>query len=421
MAVQGNISLYSFNYEIMRYTLLFIIGFFITANAKGQFKFADTCMEFSLHLKVDNAYSDTIVYRYKDCTKDAAVAERVVLKNGEIIISGFINRSAEMIINCDLKARFEDSSYYRLILEPGQMAVNLTMNGRNVIQENSEGSYSQKEKQKWYYNNRFLLKYENTYLREYSNFLRSNMQSDTTEIKRKKQEFQNKLDVLSLLKSEIALDYIKQHPTSYFSGALLFHFKRLYSTDTIMKYFNTLAGNVKQSDFGKYILDDVLKRTNNWEILSEYMDTTSIRKLINIKSVFDITLIDLNGREISLSQYKGKLLLFDFWGSWCGPCIASIPHINQLTKDLKGYPVEIISVAMETKENDWKRIITKTNYKGIHLNDTQGILSAYYNVLGAPKYIIVGPDGTLLNKDAPSPTTFILKETIIQLIKKYKF
>ncbi len=404
--------------KLLFFLPILLIG--ISVNSFCQFKFIDSCSKFSLYLKIENPYSDTIVFRYKDCNKDAGIIEHVLLTNGEARIKGYINRSADMIINCDLNAPFEDSSFFRLILEPGDITVNLTMVGANIVKVVTKGSVSQTERQKWNNDNRFLLQMQNNYLNDYSRFLRSNSKLDSVEQQKKQQEYQHKIDVLGELKKKIALDYIKLYPNSYFSGALLFQYKRLYSPEIIMQYFNRFSNNVQQSDFGKYILDDVLKRSNNWDYLEAYMDSASYRKLKNIKSVFDVSLTGINGKEVSLSKYKGKILLLDFWGSWCTPCIASIPHINQLIYDLKDYPVEVISVAMRTKEDVWKKIILNKNYKGVHLNDTDGILSAYYKVLGAPKYVIVGPDGNLLNSDAPYATSPMLKKTILEIMARLK-
>lgn len=390
----------------------------IKSNCFSQFKFIDSCSMFNLSLKIENPYSDTIIYRYKDCSKDMGVVERVVLNNGEIQISGFINRSSEMIINCDLNAPFEDSSFFRLLLEPGNINVNLRMNGKNIIKVVTKGSLSQNEKEKWNNDNQFLLQMQNDYLREYRVFLKSNSKNDSVQLKNQLLVYQSKIDVLSELKKKIALDYIKKNSGSYFSASLLSAYKRLYSTDTIMLCFNTFSSAVQQSDFGKYILDEVLNRSDNWEYLKAYLDSGVYKKLINIKRIFDVSLKGINGNEVSLSQFKGKILVLDFWGSWCNPCIASIPYMNQLIADLKGYPVEIISVAIGTKEDDWKKLISKYKYMGSHLNDSEGILSAYYKVLSAPKYVIIGPDGSSLISDAPSATSPLLKKTILEIVAK---
>lgn len=410
--------------KVERMKLLFfllIVHIGIITNVKCQFKFIDSCVKFNLYLKIENPYSDTIVYRYKDCSKAAGIIERVVLKNGEARISGYFNRSAEMIVNCDLNAPFEDSSFYRLILEPGDISVNLIMTGAKIISEATTGSISQNERQKWNSENKSLLEKLYFYSNEYSSFLKANTKRDSEILQKKQLEYQYKLDVLNELKVSIGLEYIKKYPGSYFSAALLFRFKSIYTVDTIMKYFNMLSPNVQQCDFGKYVLDDVFKRSNNWEFFAKYMDSSYYRKLKNIKSIYDLSLTALNGQKISLSKFKGKILLLDFWASWCKPCIANVPVLNQLIGELKGYPVEIISVSMDTKEDPWRNAVLKNNYNGVHLIDKDGLLATYYKVLWAPKYVIISSDGELLNSDAPSVNSPLLKKAIFEVVKKDKY
>lgn len=398
---------------------LSVLQIVLNTNSISQFKFVDSCSKFNLLLKIKNPYSDTIVYLYKDCEKGVVIKERTVLVNGETRISGYINRSAEAVIYCNIYSQFEDSSFFRLILEPGEITVTLTMTGANIVKQNTTGSISQNERQRWNNDNELLLQMENDYLAEYRQFLKSNIKLDSAAVQKKQWMYQNKLDVLNELKVRLGLAYIKQHPGSYFSGALLFRFKSRYAVDTIMKYFNILSANVQQSDFGKYILEDVFKRSNDWAFFSDYMDSSFYKKLKNIKSIYDISLTSLNGETVTLSNYKNKILLFDFWSSGCKPCIASIPSINRLMEDFKNYPVEIISVSMDTKESVWKNTVSSNNYKGVHLLDKDGFLATYYKVLWAPKYIIIDNTGAIIDADAPSPREGeSLKRKILENVNK---
>ena len=64
----------------------------------------------------------------------------------------------------------------------------------------------------------------------------------------------------------------------------------------------------------------------------------------------DFTLKTLDGQEITLSQLKGKVVLLDFWATWCGPCRESIPHLIQIYKDYRGNGFELIG--MDVGESD---------------------------------------------------------------------
>ena len=65
------------------------------------------------------------------------------------------------------------------------------------------------------------------------------------------------------------------------------------------------------------------------------------------QSLPNLAAVDLTGRQDSLSNYNGKVLLLDFWATWCGPCIKSLPDLRQLTEELPDDSFEIISISID--------------------------------------------------------------------------
>jgi thiol-disulfide isomerase/thioredoxin len=61
----------------------------------------------------------------------------------------------------------------------------------------------------------------------------------------------------------------------------------------------------------------------------------------------DFTLKDLSGREVSLSDFRGKVVLLDFWATWCSPCRASIPHLNGLSRKYRERGLEILGINLD--------------------------------------------------------------------------
>ena len=78
----------------------------------------------------------------------------------------------------------------------------------------------------------------------------------------------------------------------------------------------------------------------------------------------EISLPGLKDTTIHLSSFKGKVVLIDFWASWCAPCRASIPGIKKLYTKYKSQGFEVFAVSLDTKKQDWLKAVAqdKTNY-----------------------------------------------------------
>jgi peroxiredoxin len=109
----------------------------------------------------------------------------------------------------------------------------------------------------------------------------------------------------------------------------------------------------------------------------------------------EIVLPNAKGDKVSLSSFKGKVVLLDFWASWCGPCRASIPLVIKLQNKYKAQGFEVFGVSIDSKKNVWLKAIKKD-----HINYTQVIDLDGWNAAAAAAY----------NVDA-IPATFLLDKT----------
>ena len=110
----------------------------------------------------------------------------------------------------------------------------------------------------------------------------------------------------------------------------------------------------------------------------------------------DFTLNDLQGKPLSLKSLRGKYVILDFWGSWCGWCIKGFPEMKEYYNKYKG-KFEILGVDCNDTEAKWKEAVKKNELPWLHVyNPRESSVLSDYGVQGFPTKIIVGPDGKIV-------------------------
>ncbi len=119
----------------------------------------------------------------------------------------------------------------------------------------------------------------------------------------------------------------------------------------------------------------------------------------------DFPMNDLSGRELSLADYRGKIVVLDFWAPWCGPCKAAMPHTQEVAAKYKTQGVVVIaSCTNDTRESFEKWVETnQANYPDIvwafdpAAKSDERASKKHYEVLGIPSQFVIGRDGRVVD------------------------
>ncbi|RBL91776.1 TlpA disulfide reductase family protein [Chitinophaga flava] len=186
--------------------------------------------------------------------------------------------------------------------------------------------------------------------------------------------------------------FIEKHPKSFVSMMLLSRMNGDYEATAYEQAYNKLADTYKETYIGKYVASRI----------SGAKATTEGAKAIGF------TKIDNHGQPFTLSSLKGKYVLLDFWGSWCGPCRASHPHLKAVYEKYKDKGLEIVGIAeektddLETAKKSWLKAIESDGMTWIQvLNNydkkTSNMVMAY-GIDGFPTKILLDKEGKVLFK-----------------------
>jgi peroxiredoxin len=134
----------------------------------------------------------------------------------------------------------------------------------------------------------------------------------------------------------------------------------------------------------------------------------------------DFTFPGLDGKKVSLSDYKGMVVLVNIWATWCSPCVEEMPSMEKLYRKFKGENFEILAVSID--EPGLKAVapfMKKSNLTFPALIDSEGAIKAVYGITGIPESFIIDQQGILLKKivgpvDWATPNIFRFFSDLIQ-------
>jgi len=331
----------------MKKQVLSVVILLISISTYGQNKF------FTISGKVNGTYSDLIYLSYGK-SKDSVnvINNKFEFKINELERpqQGWLNLTP----TSTLAWLWVENSNIEIEIDLGKRIQNNGENLNFLTIKTIKGSHSENIK------------------REYQEFYQSNMMKD------------NFADLLF----EKLKNYFKKNGGHPFSGTILSElaFTKELTKDKLNQLY-PLIDITQQDEQELELLKKALDKIDNYAIGNPF---------------YKFKLPDINGKQIVLESYIGKITLIDFWASWCGPCRANHPDLIELNKKFKNKNFNIISISQDENKKSWLEAVKNDNLSWTNLIDQNkeiinelGIEAIPFNFLLDEKNNILGINLTI--------------------------
>jgi len=136
---------------------------------------------------------------------------------------------------------------------------------------------------------------------------------------------------------------------------------------------------------------------------------------------YNFSLPDVNDKTVSLSDFKGKVVVLDIWAMWCGACLKEMPFFQKVEEHFKDRD-DIVFIGLshdgKGKKETWKSFVAKKGWKNVQLlSEYDESVGKYYKIEGIPRYMIFDKVGKIVTVDAPRPSDPELKSLIEQTLE----
>ncbi len=160
---------------------------------------------------------------------------------------------------------------------------------------------------------------------------------------------------------------------------------------------DAIAADTKQNRFEKWKLENAVDPKFVNDLDSPEPDggtaTNSPQTRMIDKAAPGFELSKLDGTQLKLADLKGRIVVLDFWASWCGPCVASLPKITELGLEYKGAEVDVIAVNIEETSATVRSFLDRIKISPEVVLDLDGAVAKAYQASAIPQTVIIDRDG----------------------------
>ncbi len=286
--------------------------------------------------------------------------------------------------------RLDGSHYY-----PRHIAINLMLKPEDRITVKGElhDYYIEYEAKGSDFNQQYS-QLRDKYIEEMSRAAKIELQLDTLMSNNADNEVINDLfrerNEINSIEQKKQLEFIKNN----WDKELTAYYLTRQRLDTLGKYYGNLSPEISDGIF-KDMLDNQYLRYRKYVKVRE-----AEKNIVEGETAPDFTLQSLSGSEFTLSSIEDKIIVLDFWGSWCGWCIKGFPKMKEYSNKYENQ-IEIVGIACNDTEDEWKKSVEENELDWIHVINDDSMdkdVSVMYGIQGYPTKIILDKNKKILAK-----------------------
>lgn len=326
--------------------------------------------EFTINGTTDLADGEIVRLYYS--ASDTLYGDSAVVANGAFTFTGTVDRPFSGAVYYGGNMQLTPDNARQIIVEPGTMTIAF-----------NNGSYNKAE----------VTGSPLTLQMDSLNDIRSPIYEEMSALQKKYAEakddtaaiadIEKKFEELSTKLSDAQINFVKSHPASYCSPMVMAHLKSNLSLEEIKEIYNSWTPEIQAADeeTAKYIaaLESIQPGAKAPEISGK----------------------DQNDKDVKLSDFKGKVVLVDFWATWCGPCRASLPHVKEIYEKYNGKGLEVLCISLDRETEPWKEYIANSGMgmeKYAHIYDQPVNNADNYGIQYIPSKFIVDAEGNMVGR-----------------------
>ena len=201
-----------------------------------------------------------------------------------------------------------------------------------------------------------------------------------------KEEFDTYADKNFDTIKKVSLQFFLENPNNYFSIYEILNFRKVFPKESSQEYFNLLSDKMKNSSYGKKL--DTFLSTKPLEEGDDFVD---------------IVAENLKGETIKLSDYKGKVILLDFWAGWCVPCVKQIKEeFPTIIEKYKNENFQIVSFSFDVERSRWENASKKLQLSWPDFSNLLRMgsnpVALNYSLEQIPTSFIISEEGKILKR-----------------------